>query len=115
MLTILETKQQRFSELMGKLIEKAIGAGYGISMGETYRPPEMAAIYAKEGKGIKDSLHCDRLAVDINLWRGDQYLRDTASYKDLGAWWEQQDRHARWGGRWEDGNHFELTLDGGNK
>lgn len=72
----------------------------------------MAAIYAKEGKGIVKSLHCDRLAIDINLFTSDGILlQDKKSYEPFGEYWETLDPRNRWGGRFKtlvDSVHFEM-------
>lgn len=112
-MTLLE-KQQTFSVLLARLIDKAIEMGFEVTMGETWRHPEMAAIYAKKGLGIKNSLHVKRLAVDLNLFLDKKYLTDSAFYQPLGEWWEGQNKLARWGGRFKnrDGNHFSLEHEG---
>jgi hypothetical protein len=94
----LSQKQQRFSWLVAKMIIYANEAGYGITLGECYRTKEQAAIYAKEGKGIANSVHCDRLAIDINLFRDGKYLTDISHYKILGDWWVIQYADCKWGG-----------------
>jgi hypothetical protein len=116
MLTLTE-KQQTFSILLSHLIKFAYESGYKLTMGETYRPPEMAAIYAKQGKGIKNSLHCRRLAIDLMLFKGNKYLVKTDEYKFLGEHWESfstPDAVCCWGGRFGDGGHFSIA-DGGQK
>lgn len=107
--TLLQ-KQQRFTLMVRQLITQAHDMGYGITFGETWRPPQQAEYDAEHGTGIKHSLHCSRLAVDLNLFRGDVYLTRTDDYKALGRWWEQIG--GTWGGRFGDGNHFSLAYDG---
>jgi hypothetical protein len=68
----------------------------------------MADLYAKQGKGIKNSLHLKRLAIDLNLFKDGAYLSDTESHRPFGEWWEAQDPLNRWGGRFKDGNHYEM-------
>ena len=108
----LREKQSLFVELVGKLIARAYATGYEMTFGETYRTPEQAAANAKAGKGIARSLHCVRLAADFNLFRDGVWLRDTEDFADLGAFWERLHPDCRWGGRFNDGNHFSLTHDG---
>lgn len=105
----LRQKQSLFSFLLARLVIFAYENGYELTEGESYRPPEMAEIYAKRGTGIKDSLHTIKLAKDYNLFRDDKYLPSTESHKLLGEWWERQHTNCRWGGRWDDGNHYEFT------
>ena len=113
----LSEKQQTFSILIAHLIRWAYDQGYAITLGDAYRSPEMAAIYAKQGKGIKNSLHCRRLAIDLMLWKGNKYLQKIEDYKPLGEHWEAMstpDAQCFWGGRFGDGVHFSIG-DGGQK
>jgi hypothetical protein len=91
--------------------------GYKFTYGEAMRSPEQAEIYAKQGKGIADSLHCKRLAIDINLFNEkNEYLEDTESYKQFGVFWEHLSPTNRWGGTFKsrpDGNHFERNENPG--
>ncbi len=70
------------------------------SIGEVYRTQEQADIYAKQCKGIPDSLHCKKLAVDINLFnRKDlKYIQYPSYYQPLGDYWESLSPQNRWGG-----------------
>jgi hypothetical protein len=109
--------QQRFSLMAAQLIGHAVSLGFGVTLGEAWRPPETARMYAKSGKGIAGSLHCERLAIDLNLFAGDAYLTDYASYKQLGEWWESvgtKEFPTCWGGRFKsrDANHFSVGYNG---
>ena len=108
----LRQKQSLFVTLVGRLIDKAGAEGYELTFGQAYRSPEEAARLAREGKGIAASLHCDRLAVDFNLFRDGVFLSSTESHRPLGEWWEQLHPLCRWGGRFRDGNHYSLTHGG---
>lgn len=105
----LRQKQSIFTFLVARLIIHANGLGYELTFGETYRTPEQAALNAIKGIGISNSLHTKRLAIDINLFKKGKYLSDTESHRELGEWWERQHSHCRWGGRFNDGNHYEFT------
>lgn len=104
----LRQRQSTFAFLSARLMIFMTDNGYEYTYGEAYRPPEMAAIYAKRGIGIKNSLHTKKLALDLNLFRDGKYLSSTESHKIFGEWWEQQHSHCRWGGRYGDGNHYEF-------
>lgn len=108
----LSEKQQLFTKLVAQLILKAYDLGYRITLGEAYRPPETAKQYAVEGRGISNSLHTVRLALDLNLFRNGSYLTKTEDYLELGEYWESLG--GSWGGRFSkpDGNHFSLAHDG---
>ncbi|MCW2257137.1 hypothetical protein M2263_003228 [Providencia alcalifaciens] len=106
----LSEKQALFTVMIAQLIYWADEQGYRLTFGEAYRTPEQAEINAKNGKGIKNSLHTQRLAVDFNLFINGEYRPDTPSYKPLGEFWESIG--GTWGGRFNDGNHFSLEHNG---
>lgn len=108
----LREKQSLFVALVAELIRFAYAQGYELTFAEAYRSPEEAARLAKLGKGLKYSLHCDRLAIDLNLFRDGVYLSSTESHRPLGEWWEKQHPLCRWGGRFNDGNHYSLEHGG---
>ncbi len=104
-------RQSVFAQNVALLIQQSVKLGYHCTLGEAFRTAEQAKIYAQEGKGIVHSLHCERLALDINLLTSDgQYLDGTESYRTLGCFWESLNKDNRWGGRFlrVDGNHFEM-------
>ena len=110
-MTLRET-QNHFARLLPRLLDHAHNLGFEVSLGEAWRSREEAARLAKAGLGIVNSLHCDRLAIDLNLFKDGVYLTDSAAYAPLGAWWESQG--GAWGGRFvrPDGNHFSWPYQG---
>ena len=108
--------QQTFSQHLALLIQQANTLGYGVTMGETWRSPETAQVNAAEGKGIANSLHTQRLAVDINLIRDGNFLTDPAPYKQLGDWWKALGPDHYWGGDFSkpDSDHYSISPDGGH-
>ncbi|HDQ6742923.1 TPA: M15 family peptidase, partial [Escherichia coli] len=83
----LSEKQQLFAVMIADLIHWAQEHGYRLTFGEAYRTPEQAALNAKSGKGIRNSLHTLRLAVDFNLFINGEYQADTDAYRPLGEYW----------------------------
>lgn len=108
----LRQKQSLFVVLVARLIQHATALGYELTFGEAHRSPEEAARLAKDGKGIANSLHTQRLAIDLNLFKNGQYLTSTDSHRPIGEWWEAQHPLCRWGGRFRDGNHYSLAHGG---
>lgn len=110
----LRQQQSLFVKLIGQLIAHAYEQGYELTFAEAYRTPEQAALNAKNGSGISRSLHCDRLAIDLNLFKGGQFLFKTEDHRPLGEWWEKLHPLCCWGGRFKkpDGNHYSLTWQG---
>lgn len=108
----LREKQSLFVLLIGKFIDHAYALGYELTFGETYRTPAQAIAMAKAGKGIRNSLHVNRLAVDFNLFKDGHYCPYTEQWRPLGEYWESLHELARWGGRFGDGNHLSLEHEG---
>lgn len=110
----LREKQSTFVRLVAQLIDKATALGYDLTFGECYRTPEQAALNAKSGAGIANSLHTQRLAIDLMLFRSGVWLDKTEDHLPLGLWWEGQstkDYTCAWGGRFKpkpDGNHYSI-------
>lgn len=110
-MTLLEA-QFLFAKLLPRLLDRAVELGYGITMGEVWRSTATARVMAEQHRGIAHSLHTDRLAVDINLFHGAEYITDSETHRVLGEWWEQLHPACRWGGRFRDGNHYSVSPDG---
>jgi hypothetical protein len=111
----LSRKQREFSRQICKLLRALDSMGYEVTLGEAWRPPETAAFYAKDGRGIANSLHQIRLAFDLNLWRNNLYLTKTEDYHEAGILWESystDEYRCCWGGRFGDGNHFSIEHNG---
>lgn len=110
----LGEKQRLFVRLVGELIAWCYANGFELTFGDTYRTPEQAALNAKTGAGISNSLHTKRLAIDLNLFIGGVYQTDSAAYKPIGEKWESMHELCRWGGRFSkpDGNHLSLEHEG---
>lgn len=98
----LRRKQYQFARMVPLLILFAYERGYTLSFGDAW---------AHDGHRL-NSLHYDRLAIDLNLFKDGVYLTETADYIELGEFWESIG--GAWGGRFSsgDGNHFSLTFEG---
>lgn len=106
----LRQKQSRFALMLADLLLQSARMGYEITLGEAYRSPEEATRLAKAGKGVVNSLHTQRLAIDLNLFKEGRYLSSSEAHRPLGEWWEEQG--GTWGGRFGDGNHYSLAHGG---
>lgn len=109
----LSEKQQLFAVMVAQLILWANERGLRLTFGEAQRTPECAALNARKGTGIANSLHTQRLAVDLNLFVNGEYKTRTEDYLPLGEYWEGMG--GSWGGRFKsnpDGNHFSLEHNG---
>jgi len=94
----LRQKQTRFAWMTAALLLHARTIGYELTLANVKL--EDYAKHKKEGK------HPQGLALDWNLFVNSKWLKSTAAHRSLGEYWESIG--GRWGGRWEDGNHYEL-------
>lgn len=108
----LGQKQELFMRLLPRLIDYAHQQGYELRGGELWRAPEQAALNAAKGTGSANSLHCDKLAIDLNLFFNGNWLKCTDDHKPLGEFWESLHPLCCWGGRWGDGNHYSIKHEG---
>jgi len=112
-LSTLGKKQERFMRLLPRLINKAHELGFNIRGGDLFRDPRAFGMMGdKKGYGHKNSCHKLKIAIDLNLFKDGEYISSTEGHRELGEWWEQQDPNARWGGRFNDGNHYSLEHNG---
>lgn len=108
----LRQKQSLFARHAALLVLKAYDMGFEITLGEALRPSWVAKENARRGRGIANSLHTQKLAIDLNLFKNGRYLSSTEAHRKLGEWWEKQHELAAWGGRFRDGNHYSFTHGG---
>ena len=119
----LRNKQSLHIYYIAMLIQWAFTHGYELTFGDAYRDPLLAKINSGlygliekatgviewlARRGSKYSLHCDRLATDLNLFLNNRYLSSTEDHRPLGRKWESLHELNRWGGRYGDGNHYET-------
>ena len=91
-------KRALFTSLIPRLIDKMIADGY-------------TPLHGKDGlKHMKNSLHYDGLAIDIDLFKDGVYLTKTKDHQRFGEFWEALHPDCRWGGRFKDGNHYSVTY-----
>ena len=109
----LRKLQSEFARFVPSLINKALSLGYEVTLGDAYRDPRVhGEMGILRGYGHPKSAHKVRLAIDLNLFLDGEYLATTDAHRALGEWWEQQHPLARWGGRFNDGNHYSFEWEG---
>ena len=98
----LGNKRNKFTECVANLIDYMLSEGYNPRLGRDGLPH------------MKNSLHFQGLAVDIDLIKDGKYLSKTEDHKKFGEYWESLDEDCRWGGRFKnpDGNHYSVTYGG---
>jgi len=86
--------------MVALLIQFATQEGYELTFGAAWA----------SGGHRDNSLHYDRLAIDLNLFRDGKWLNETEDHEILGLFWELIG--GSWGGRFGDGNHYSLEHEG---
>ena len=107
-------RQYVFAVNVAKLIMFINSKGYQCTIGNTFRSREEALLMKKEGKGIADSNHCYRMAIDLNLFKDKTYLTQVKDYKFAGEYWESLDKSNEWGGRWTKSAQGKVFSDPGH-
>jgi len=106
----LGQKQRLFARLIAELISWAYEQGYEVTCGDAFRDPRVHGRFgAKKGYGRKNSCHKLKLAMDLNLFIEGRYQKTTKAHHALGKKWESMHSLCRWGGRFNDGNHYSMT------
>ena len=108
----IRQKQSLLVVLLAHLILEANRRGYELTFGQYKRTEQQANANAKKGIGIKKSLHILGLAMDINLFKNGKYMTETSDHEELGIYWESLHPLTRWGGRFNDGNHYSIEHNG---
>jgi hypothetical protein len=99
-------------------LPKATGGTQDFVNGEAHRPPELAALYARQKKGIGNSLHIKKLAFDKFIVKNGAITFDVADYYIAGQMWKaigpQFGIVPAWGGDFStvDAVHFSCVYEG---
>ena len=105
----LGDKQRLFSKHIGYLIAFAYTHGYELTFGDAFRDPRVHGGFGvKQSYSHINSTHKIRLAVDFNLFKDGKFLTKTEDHTPLGEYWESLHPDNRWGGRFNDGNHYSM-------
>ncbi|NBW14666.1 MAG: M15 family peptidase [Caulobacteraceae bacterium] len=108
-------EQNEFLRDVCQLITKAQDMGFQVSGGELFRTAEQQDIYFKTGKSkTMNSLHLNRLAIDLNFFKDGKQVTDKESLCQVGNFWESLDPKNSWGGNGKtfvDTPHFSRGTD----
>ena len=106
----LGQRQELFMRLLPQLINKAHELGFEIRGGDLFRDPRAFGHIGESGPyGNKNSEHKNKCAIDLNLRDPEKgMIWTTEGHRELGEWWETLHPMCRWGGRYNDGNHYEV-------
>ncbi len=119
----LSEKQAKFSCMVARFLSGICVlsgvTGMSVTLGEVWRTNYQQKHNVEMGLSeLSTSKHCDRLAIDLNLFIKGKYVTDAKKYLSLGLFWESLG--GRWGGRFGvkkedyetkigwDSNHFEY-------
>lgn len=110
----LGEQQELFSRLIAEHILWLYSQGYTVRCGDFFRDPR---VHGKVGEkkavyGRPSSMHKSKCAADLNLFLNGKYITSTKGHKESGIKWESRHPLCRWGGRFNDGNHYSLTRGG---
>lgn len=111
----LGQKQRLFTKLVAQLIQYAYAQGYELTLGDAYRDPRVHGdVGVKKSYSSANSVHKQRLAIDLNLFKGGVYQTSTEAHKPLGEYWKSLHPECRWGGDFStpDGNHYSMAHEG---
>ena len=112
-MTLLQ-QQQLFVQLIGQFIAWVYAQGYELTFSEAWRSAAEAAIQAADGAGIACSLHTERLAIDLNLFKDGEYLSAADDYRPLATQWCSMHPLCRAGVNFArvDADHFSMEWQG---
>lgn len=103
-MTLIQNQRQ-FSKDVATLINHIYDEGCSVSLGEAWRTKEQAEWNVAHHTGILNSLHCSRLAIDLNIFDTQgQILSKPEQWEKFGCFWENLDPANRWGGRFSNSN-----------
>ena len=110
----LGKEQEAFSKNFEKLLNFIHSNGYSVRIGEVERSRDEQEIYIKTGKSkTYNSMHLNRLAADIFIFKGDEWLQSKQELAKFGEFWESLGSQNRWGGNFKtlvDCVHFERNA-----
>jgi hypothetical protein len=105
----LGDRQRILMRCISRLIDEIHRRGYECTGGDLKRDKRVFGVMGEaKGYGSPSSNHKLGCAIDINLFIDGEYLQMTEDHRPFGEYWESLDPQCRWGGRFQDGNHYEV-------
>ena len=110
----LNAKQVLFTATLGRFLMWCAQNGHEVILAEAFRTREQAEIYFQQGKGIRNSNHCKKLAADLFLYKNGTVTWSFEDYEPLGKKWRTMNDLCRWGGDFKgrDAVHFSFEHNG---
>ena len=108
----LSKAQRLFAGRVPRLIDRIYDQGYECTIGDVFRDPRVHGEWGENvGYAHPKSVHKLKLAIDLNLFKDGVYLSGTEDHRQFGEYWVGLDpENHRWGGEWDDGNHYSFTF-----
>ena len=110
----LGKNQEAFSKDLTALLNYLQDNNYDVRIGEAERTKEQQEIYIKQGKSkTLDSMHLKRCAIDLHIFKDDNYITSKQELQSIGDYWEGLSSQNRWGGNYKsfiDTPHFERKC-----
>ena len=101
----LGEKQELFAILIAQHVVWLYEQGYKVRLGHAMRCRECPV-------GRVNSLHKDKLAADLNLFKDGKFLTTTEDHRVSGEMWESRHELCSSGIHFNDGNHYSLKHQG---
>lgn len=98
----LGERQRLHAKCVGLLLIEIYRQGYEATLGDAF------AIRRTPLEHKLNSNHYLKCAIDINLFKDGKYLKHTMAHMPFGKYWESLNPLCRWGGQYNDGNHYET-------
>ena len=110
----LNAKQVEFTRTIAYFLVWCAENDYEVIGAELYRTQEQADWYASQDRGIANSVHTKKLALDIFRYVNGRISWKNEDYEEMGEKWKSMHPLARWGGdfRRKDSVHFSFEHNG---
>ena len=109
----LVRQQNDFLHDVVKLLQFCWKRNYLVTGGELWRTMDQQGLYYARGKTTTlHSLHCRRLAIDLNFFRDNLWVNEKSELQEVGDYWESLNKRNKWGGNWQsfiDVSHFQRS------
>lgn len=107
--------QHAFLINVSRLIIWANTKDWVVTGGELFRTPEQQRLHVQAGRSkTMNSLHGQRLAIDLNIFVDGKLCYDRKVLAPMGAFWEGLHPNNSWGGngiKFVDVPHFSMGVD----
>lgn len=112
--------QELFAKLISEHILWIISKGYKVRKGDgcllsnRKMIVDGATVKGQDAVHMNPGCHYFMLAEDLNIFKNGTWLKkgNEPDWKEIGEHWESLNPLCKWGGRFDDSNHFSITYQG---